>query len=403
MFRLACLLTLIALPLAAEIAHAQPATRRARPAAPRPAATGEQLDNWADQLDADEFLARETAMINLVAAGERAIAAVKPKLTQGSLEANTRALHVLQQLGLSPDEATQEAAREALNEATASKDNPVLARRAEGVLAQLFELRSARALADLEALGAQVARSQSFNGVTTEDIVESVEIGPAFRGELADLSRLKWLTAIRLVLVGPRVNDEWLKAAAAMTEVEELHLYQATVTDEGLAAVARHPGLRHIGIYYTPLSGQALAHLEKLPLLAFVKLYGTKVERAEAEKFQTAAGLAKIDHRKGAFLGVGCTPIDNECVLTTVHGGSPAEKAGLLRDDVLVRFGTAKVDSFETLTALISQLDAGEEVEIEVRRHVDDDAENIRTNNFVLKATLAPWDVELAVENGLRP
>ena len=252
-------------------------------------------------------------------------------------------------------------------------------------------------------LTAAIARSQSFNGVTTEDIVESVEIGPAFRGELADLSRLKWLTAIRLVLVGPRVNDAWLKAAAAMTEVEELHLYQAAVTDEGLAAIARHPGLKRLGAYYTPFTDVSLGHLGELPLLTHTKFYGTKISPMAAQKFMADAGLADVDYRKGAFLGVGCTPIDNECVLTTVHGGSPAEKAGLLRDDVLVRFGTAKVDSFKTLTALISQLDAGEEVEIEVRRHVDDDAENIRTKNFVLKATLAPWDVELAVENGLRP
>ena len=72
-------------------------------------------------------------------------------------------------------------------------------------------------------------------------------------------------------------------------------------------------------------------------------------------------------------------------------------------DDVLLRFGESKVDTFETLNGLISQLDSGDVAEIEVQREVEDDQGNIRPRKVVVKATLAPWDVELAVENGERP
>jgi hypothetical protein len=366
--------------------------------------TDEQLKSLVEQLSADEFLARETAMLELVSAGQPAIGPVSAAFAGGSLETTTRGLHVLQQLGLSPDAATQEAARLALVAAASKHEDPTVARRAAGVLAQLLTLRSEQALAELQGLGAKVVRSQSFNGVTVEEIVESIQIGSDFRGGAAELSRLKWLTAIKLVLVGDKVTDEWLGHAAHMT-VEQLHLYQAAISDEGWRAIAEHPSIEQLGIYYTPLTVRGLGHLEKLPRLSFVKFYGTKIERADVEKFQQTTALPpdKVDCRKGAFLGVGCSRGETSCILSTVHVGSPAEKAGLLVDDVLLRFGESKVDTFETLNGLISQLDSGDVAEIEVQREVEDDQGNIRTRKVVVKATLAPWDVELAVENGERP
>lgn len=390
----------LAVPLSSGLAQVPAPTRAAKPAR-----TAEQLKILVEQLSADEFLARETAMIELVGAGQAAIPAVSTAFNGASLEATSRSLHVLQQLGLSPDPDTQEAARLALVHAASSRENPAVARRAAGVLAQLLELRSAQALAELESLGAKVVRSQSFNGATVEEIVESVEIGPDFRGGAAELSRLKWLAAVKLILVGDKVRDDWLKQAAGMTAAQELHLYQVAITDDGLAAIAEHPGIRQLGIYYTPLTAKALAHFEKLPRLGFVKLYGTKIERTQVKRFQQATGLPddKVDLRKGAFLGVGCMTIENACVLSTVHAGSPAEKAGLLRDDVLLRFGAKKVDDFATLTGLISQLDAGDAAEIEVQREVEDEQGNVHTKKVVVKATMSPWSVELAVENGQRP
>ena len=151
------------------------------------------------------------------------------------------------------------------------------------------------------------------------------------------------------------------------------------------------------------VSDEALAHLQKLPALNFVKLYGTKVTLPAVEKFQAATGLTKVDHRKGAFLGVGCQSFDGTCLISTVHENSPAERAGLLRDDQLVRFGDAKVVDFESLTAEISRRDSGDEIEIEVQRQVLNDEGRIVLRSIVTKATLGPWEQELAVQNGMRP
>lgn len=397
----------MALAVQPQQAFAQEPTlpRSAVPRAAKLPLTPEQLKALVEQLQADEFLARETAMLELVAAGKDAIPAISPVFSGASLEATSRALYALQQIGLSSDPDTQEAARAALVQAAGQRENPAVARRAASTLAQLLELRATQSLAELEGLGAKVVRSQSFNSIQIVEIVDSIEIGPDFRGGAADLARLKWLTAIKLILVSDKIRDDWLKVAAAMSEVEELHLYQAGISDAGLAAIAEHPNIRELGIYYTPLSGAALAHCQKLPRLAFVKLYGTKIERADALKFKEAANLPedKLDHRKGAFLGIGCSPLEEQCIITTVHVGSPAEKAGLLSDDVLLRLGDAKVGTFATLTAHISQRDSGDEVEIEVQRDVEDDDGQIRTKKLVVTAVLAPWPIEPAVENGRRP
>lgn len=375
--------------------HLQPAPLRQPP-------TEEQLKSWVAELDGTEFLAREAAMLRLIAAGQPAVSVVSEVFRGDSLEATSRALHVLQQIGLSPDPATQEAARAALVAAAASKENAVTARRATAALDKLIELRSAQAITELEALGAIVARAQSFDGLLAENLVESVQIGPDFRGTDDDLRRLAWLSVGRIVLVGERVSDAWLAKAAAINGLEELHVHSAAVTDEGLAAFTNHPRLRQVGIYYTPLTDAAREHLETLPVLSFVKFYGTRMTPSWVEKFQETSA-AKVDIRKGAFLGVGCMSIDNECVLSTVHDNSPAAKGGLAHDDVLIRFGQSKVTDFESLTAQIAKLDAGDEVEVEVRRDVEDEQGNFRTKNLVMKVKLGPWPVEAAVQNGWRP
>jgi hypothetical protein len=359
----------------------------------------------ARQLDADEFLARETAMLSLIEAGPPAIAVVKsPAITTRSVEAATRVTHVLQTLGLSPDFDVQEEARAALAELAARKEMPQVARRAAATLEVLTEQRAAQSLVELETLGAKVTRSQSFNGFGLEEYLHSIEIGPDFRGSEQDLRRLKWLPDTRvLILAGPKATDTWLKQAAAMDHLSELHLYQAATTDAGLAVFENHATLTQVGVYYTPMTDEALVHLQKLPALNFVKLYGTKATREGVEKFQAATGLAKIDHRKGAFLGVGCQNFDGACLISTVHENSPAERAGLERDDQLIRFGDVKVIDFESLTAQISQRDNGEEVEIEVQRQVLNDEGKIVLRSIVTKVKLGPWEQDLAVQNGMRP
>jgi len=375
--------------------------------------TGDQLAQLVRHLDSPEFLTRETAMLELLRAGPAAIPALRPVLAQGGLEATSRTLWLLQQLALAADVESPDEAGQLLLELAEQKETPALARRAAGVLAELHEQRRVRALAELEGLGAKVARNQFFGGLPLDESVLSVEIGPGFQGSERDLKRLRWLHDVPvLVLTGEKITDAWVQPAAEMPSLQELHLYDVRISDAALVpfaeprtAPAGLPPLSQLGVYYTPVGDKLLEPLSKLPLLSHVKLYGTKITPAGVEVFSQAAGIVKsrIDLRRGAFLGIGSLPIDGTCLISTVHEGSPADKGGLMREDVVVRFGDAKVTDFNSLTALISERDAGDEVEVEVLRRTLDDQGNQVLRNVTLKVTLAPWQLDLAVRNGPRP
>jgi hypothetical protein len=398
-------------PQRADAAAQSPKSSSSFPAgAPRPssalpsasAASDEQIATWIHELDAAEFFTRETAMLQLLEAGPGVLKPLKPVLEGGSLEAISRALFIVRQIGLTADIDQQDEAGGLLAELALRKEAPALARRAAAALDELTMQRSSRALAELEGLGAKVLRNQVVGGLVLDEPALWIELGEAFRGEERDLRRLKWVASVPvLILSGPQVTDSWVKQAAAMPGLEELHLFQSQISDAGLAPLAEHPTLRQVGIYYSAAGDAVLAPLIKLPLLNYVKLYGTRVTEEGLEKFKAASGVS-VDHKRGAFLGVGGIEIDGACVISQVHPNSPAEKAGLLRDDVIVRFGKAGVGNFNSLMLLIAQRDVGDDVEIEVARRSNDDQGNPIVRTVSTSVKLAPWDMEPAVRNPRR-
>ncbi len=362
----------------------------------------ERLAALARQLDADEFLARETATLELLKAGPAALPALESVLKSGSLEATSRAFYVLREQSLAANLNQHDAAWNLLVELAARKEIPVLARRAEATLTDLRKLRSTQALSELEALGAKIERGQLFNGIAIDDPITSLEIGADFRGQEQDLWRLKWLAEVpQLIFVGEKVTDGWVKHAAAVSDLAELHLYQTNVGDAGLAALAGHESLEQLGIYYTPVTDAGLKVFDKLPALNFVKLYGTKVTAQRAADLRAASGIA-IDDRRGAFLGVGCSTFDGTCTISTVHTGSPADKAGLLSDDIIVRFAGSPVTTFDTLTALIGERAPGDEVEVEVTRRSFDREGIPSSRPVVTKVKFAPWEQKPAIDQPRR-
>jgi hypothetical protein len=390
------------LPLARPAPVLTPAPRVRKPILPAPAvrpiqATPEQVSAWIRELDADEFDTRETATLNLWAAGSTVLPSLRPVMSKGTLEATTRALFVVRQLGLAANLDAQDEAGQLLNQLAEQTESPSLARRAAATLADLTAQRSAQAVAALEELGAKISRMQLDVNNPLDERVDSIEIGEKFQGDESDLRRLKWIIEVRtLLLNGPQVVDDWIKRAVVMPGLEELHIYRAKISDESLQALSDHPSLRTLGVYNTPIHDTALKPLEKLPLLSFVKLYGTRVSQEASDKFEADSGLT-IDFRKGAFMGVGGQPIEGRCLITTVHRGSPADKAGIQPNDTIVRFGGAEVTSFNKLTELIAPREFGDEVEVEILRPVLDG--QIPYQTLTAKVTLGGWEADTAMQN----
>ncbi len=61
-------------------------------------------------------------------------------------------------------------------------------------------------------------------------------------------------------------------------------------------------------------------------------------------------------------------PVDHGVYVTEVVRGGPADKAGIRRNDILVRIGEYTIDEAHPLINVLSHFESGQEVEVEVRR-----------------------------------
>jgi hypothetical protein len=357
-------------------------------------ATPEQLAKWAKDLDSDEFLVREDATQQLVRAGLPAVEVCQKVLKQPTPESGSRALHVLHQLALSNDIDVLDAARVTLEEMTRSKSSP-LRFRAEEVLAQLNTQRQAITLGELEGLGARIRRTQYVNGFALDEVVQSLEIGHDWRGTDDDLRRLKWLSDVRqIALVGDRATDAVLKNIPAMKGLRSVQAYRANITDEGVKSLAACPQLEDVGLYYIPVSNESLNVLKNVRTLTSVRVYGTRATPEVAAELQAGMGAGKVDFRHGAFLGVGCITVDTNCAISRVNKDSPADRAGILQEDIVLSFNNEAVPDFETLTTIISKLKAGDMAELQIQRVALDNNSQPVPRKVTIKVPLGEWPVE---------
>lgn len=358
-------------------------------------ASADQVARWIAELDSDSFDSRENASERLVKAGLPAVSPLKEALTAStSLEVTTRAFHILRELGLSTDLDTQDAARTALEEL--SRDPTSVGRRAESAIAWLNEQRASQTIEALQKLGAIVSTTQYAREFGEVEEVDGIQIDDAWQGTVKDYRRLKWLQDVdQLVLVGGKIDDKILPYVAAMPGLRGLHLYRTKISDRGLAAIGSMTSLSDLGIYYSPISDEAVETLKRLKGIRGLRLYGTKISPEANQELTAALELEKIDYRRGAFLGVSCQTLGQQCELANVLEDSPAEKAGLRAGDIIVTFAGKQVADFEGLTAVISQYGVDDVVEVEyLRRTVDDEGQDSGEQSLKTKVTLGEWAVD---------
>lgn len=72
--------------------------------------------------------------------------------------------------------------------------------------------------------------------------------------------------------------------------------------------------------------------------------------------------------KAGAYIGVELDEDSRSCRIAKVDKDSPAEKAGLRPDDVVLRFGQDRIEDMEDLLTLIQERKPGDEVPIRIRR-----------------------------------
>jgi hypothetical protein len=331
-------------------------------------ATEQQVWQWVRDLNAERFVDREVATERLIEAGAISVAPLQEALAENNLEVTTRAVHILCELALSAEPDAAEAARVALEKVAEARVTSA-ARRARDTLDSLDLIRQERALAELKQLGAVVGDKQSQFGFELAGRF-ALEFGEKWHGQPKDLARLRWLPDLGdVIFQGPQVTNDWLQYLAGMEGLSTVTIKRANITDEGLKSLAGLKNVQLLSLLYVPITDRSFDFLRDIAGVSKMRIYGTGMTRPTAAKLREAMAGTDIDFRGGAFLGVMGQKGLQGCTLYTVRPNTPAEKAGLMPNDVICEFEGQEVTGFEPLTDMIAQHYPGETVTVKILRN----------------------------------
>jgi len=328
-----------------------------------------QVAAWITDLDSDHYGVRQRATDQLTGAGDAALQPLAKALPGSNLEVISRGVFILRELALSEQARTADKARDVLQKLTKGRGT-VLASRAQSTLNGLNSIREARAVKALQQQGARISYvAQPLLGAP-EASVASLQFDDGWKGGDDDLLHVKWLSNVQQVLfTGKKITDKVVRSIAGLQSVREVSIKRAAISDDAMKAFQELKQLDQLNVWYTPVSDNAVESLKQLKQLTALRLYGTKISDDGRDQLVAALDGAKVDYRRGAFLGVGCQAVEGGCQITIVNPGSAADKAGIMRGDILTMYGGKKVTSFEKLTELISDHAPGESVAIELLRN----------------------------------
>lgn len=329
--------------------------------------TQDEIEAWVNDLSAESFTRRDVATKNLLNGGAAVVGPLMKGIAEHGLEVTTRGIYVLQQLAVAGDAATETAARTSLEKLAAARVTAA-ARHARDALDKLDTLRQQRALDELQRLGGYVDRNHQELSSAMGPLF-TVEINNNWRGTVDDLRWLEFLHDVQQVsFIGDKVTDDWLAHISGMPNIQLVKIKRAKISDAGLAPLKTLQRLEFVRLLYMDIGDDAVVQLAQCQRVTRMDLFGTKITHDGEAKLREALA-ARIDRRRGAFLGIQPTQADNAAwEIGHVTEGSAADKAGLRAGDAFVTYDTKKVGDFHSLTAMIAEHDAGHIVDVTLLR-----------------------------------
>lgn len=328
----------------------------------------EKIAKWIKQLDADRFIARELATEELLAAGKAVVGPLADKLANANRETLSRGTYILREFALSTDSELSDEAEKGLKKVATSND-PKVARQANATLARLSEIRRNRSLAELRRLGAAIETQHIQIGRGFIPNLLTLELGEQWKGKPDDLRHLRWLPDIQHVsLEGENITDDYFSHLQHLTSLTIVRVKKAKITFRGLEHLAAQKNLQHLAILYCPIGDKSIEHLKAHQKVGVMKLYGTQLTASAAKLLQKEMKDTKVDYRQGAFLGIACDPDAEQCFITYLQPGGAAEKGGLERGDLILKYNGKPAGNFDSLTKLIAKNRPGDKAKIELMR-----------------------------------
>jgi len=268
------------------------------------------IQRWIAELDSQQYALREQAQAHLVQAGAVAVSALQKGATGGSLEQTSRAVRALGQIAAIGDLRAFDQVQDALESLAQSKSRSV-ARRAQLELEGLGDVRTRHAIERFERLGGRMKKTRN-TAATQAALANGLDFRP---GTQAVLNR-KW-----------HGTDDDLVLLTRIANLETVYVTRSA-----------------------PVSADALEKLKR------------SITKAQPNRrFQ-------IQPRGDAMVGIQAGTGEDECLISGVEEGSPAERAGLKPGDVITHYNGEKIDGFERLVEITRDLTPGTKVSLEVIR-----------------------------------
>jgi len=270
--------------------------------------TGEEVEMWIAELDSDVFSIRQQATQKLIAGGGAVVESLLGIAESGSLEANSRALTILESIYTNGDIKSADRAELALEQLKKSKRRSI-ASRADRVLTRHEDVREKRAVAEIIKLGGIVKYG-------------SLQNARAFAPPNNPRNPRKEISMIVL-------SRKWK---------------------------GRDDGLKYI------------KRLKKTSFISLYRVTGNHVSDNAIKDLQMSMPRLTVQQRGPSYLGISGSSRQKNCYVGMVVPGAAAAKAGIRQGDVVLKFGGKPVPDFETLIELIGGTNPGDTVECDIRR-----------------------------------
>lgn len=281
------------------------------------------IDAWIADLDSERYEVRERATRHLARHGQEALAELAAAADGPRPEVAARAILVLEAFANEDDDGLKLAALERLSALQHRND---VRRRAQERLSEAWTEVSLPIALDL---GARM---------DPEPVLQIIDTAT---GEVRS----------RKLILGTHPK-EW------------------TGGDEGLLHVARLNFVEILSVRNVPVTADGLKYLADMPSLWRLELYGLDLDEDDVKELQqTLPQVRELDVRSGAMLGVRGQVTAPIAQIGSVEPGSAAEKAGLQKDDVIIKVDDSQVSTFTELTAEIAKRQPGESAVLTLLRH----------------------------------
>ena len=321
------------------------------------------------RLSDDSFAVRQAATYGLIDLGSTAVKAIENQVNQLEPESQSRAIGILKVLAVSKNPQTEADARDSLRR-LASHRNRIVADAAVAANRLVVMIEQSQLVERLRQLGAGGSPKPVFLDGREFLVHRELQIHDNWTGTPNDLLSLGKLSSLESITINHSdANDQVMEQIGKLENLQRLSIKRSSITNQGIAHLEDLPNLESLEVFYSRINSGCVDSLQRMHALTFLRLIGTDISPDDDFISQLEQDLAAdVDIRRGAFMGIFYRKGSNECRLTQVASGSGAEKAGLKKNDVIIKFNGLPVAEPQSLTKLLRQQAVGSKATLTVIR-----------------------------------